>query len=73
MPLVISNTHNCVIDIKSWMTTNMLQINMVKTEVLVLMNKSFRNPIGMNKIKFLQLIYQLQAASEILELYLRVL
>ena len=33
------------------MTANMLQLNMDKTEVLVLMNKSLRNPITMNKIK----------------------
>ena len=32
-------------------TANMLQLNMDKTEVLVLMNKSLRNPITMNKIK----------------------
>ena len=51
LPLVISNIQNCVIDIKSWMTTNMLQLNMDKTEVLVLMNKSLRNPTTMNKIK----------------------
>ena len=36
---------------KSWMTANMLQINMDKMEVLVLMNKSLRNPITINKIK----------------------
>ena len=41
----------CVIDIKSWMTANMLQLNMDKTEVLVLMNKSLKNPITTNKIK----------------------
>ena len=51
LPLIISNIQNCVIDIKSWMTANMLQLNMDKTEVLVLMNKSLRNPITMNKIK----------------------
>ena len=51
LPLVISNIQYCVIDIKSWMTTNMLQLNMDKTKVLVLMNKSLRNPITMNKIK----------------------
>ena len=51
LPLVISNIQNCVIDIKSWMTAKMLQLNMDKTEVLVLMNKSLRNPITMNKIK----------------------
>ena len=51
LPLVISNIQNCVTDIKSWMTANMLQLNMDKTEVLVLMNKSLRNPITMNKIK----------------------
>ena len=35
-----------------WMTANMLQLNMDKTDVLiVLMNKSLRNPIAMNKIK----------------------
>ena len=34
------------------MTANMLPLNMDKTEVLVLMNKSLRNPITMNKIKF---------------------
>ena len=51
LPLVISNIQNCVIDIKSWMTANMLQLNMDKTEVSVLMNKSLRNPITMNKIK----------------------
>ena len=33
------------------MTANMLQLNMDKTEVLVLMNKSLRNPTTMNKIK----------------------
>ena len=51
LPLVISNIQNCVVDIKSWMTANMLQLNMDKTEVLVLMNKSLRNPTTMNKIK----------------------
>ena len=51
LPLITSNIQNCVIDIKSWMTANMLQLNMDKTEVLVLMNKSLRNPITMNKIK----------------------
>ena len=51
LPLIISNIQNCVIDIKSWMTANMLQLNMDKTEVLVLMNKNLRNPITMNKIK----------------------
>ena len=43
LPLIISNIQNCVIDVKSWMTANMLQLNMDKTEVLVLMNKSLRN------------------------------
>ena len=51
LPLIISNVQNCVTDIKSWMTASMLQLNMDKTEVLVLMNKSLRNPITMNKIK----------------------
>ena len=51
LPLIINNIQNCVIEIKSWMTANMLQLNMDKTEVLVLMNKSLRNPITMNKIK----------------------
>ena len=51
LPLVISNIQNCVIDIKSWMTANMLQLNMDKAEVLVLMNKRLRNPITMIKIK----------------------
>ena len=48
---IISNIQNCVIDIKSWMTANMLQLNMDKTEALVLMNKSLENPITINKIK----------------------
>ena len=30
---IISNIRNCVIDIKSWMTANMLQLNMDKKEV----------------------------------------
>ena len=51
LPLVISNIQYSVIDIKSWMMANMLQLNMDKTEVLVLMNKSLRNPIAMSKIK----------------------
>ena len=51
VPLIISNIQNCVINIKSWVTTNMLQINMDKTGVLVLMNKSPRNPTTINKIK----------------------
>ena len=51
LPLIISNIQKCVIDIKSWMTASMLQLNMDKTEVLVLMNKSLRKPITMNKIK----------------------
>ena len=34
------------------MTANMLQLNMDKTEVLVPMNKSLRNLITINKIKF---------------------
>ena len=50
LPLVISNIQNCVIDLKSW-TANMLQLNMDKTGVSVLMNKSLRNPITINKIK----------------------
>ena len=33
------------------MTANMLQLNMDKMEVLVLMNKSLRNPITIYKIK----------------------
>ena len=33
LPLIISNIQICVIDIKSWMTANMLQLNMDKTEV----------------------------------------
>ena len=33
------------------MTANMLQLNMDKTEVSMLMNKSLRNPLTMNKIK----------------------
>ena len=48
---IFSNIQNCVIEIKSSMTANMLQLNMDITEDLVLMNKSFRNPITMNKIK----------------------
>ena len=51
LPLGISNIQNCVIDINSWMTANMLQLNMDKTEVKVLMNKTLRNPNTMNKIK----------------------
>ena len=51
LPQIISNIQNCVIDIKSWMTANMFQLNMDKTEVLVLMNISLGNPITMNKIK----------------------
>ena len=51
LPLAISNIQNCVIDIKCWITAIMLQRNMDKTEVLVLMNKSLRNPITVNKIK----------------------
>ena len=49
LPLIISNIQKCVI--KSWMTANMLQLNMDKTEDLMLMNKSLSNPITMNKIK----------------------
>ena len=49
--LNINNIQHCVIDIKSWMTANMLQLNMDKTEVLVLMNKSLRNPITINTSK----------------------
>ena len=39
---MISNIQNRVIDIKSWMTANMLQLNMeqLNMEVLVLMNKA---------------------------------
>ena len=48
LPLIISNIQNCVIDIKSWMTVNMLQLNM---DVLVLMNKNLGNSITINKIK----------------------
>ena len=51
LPLIISTIQNFVTDIKSWMMANMLQLNMDKTEVLMLMNKSLRNPITMNKIK----------------------
>ena len=51
LPFVISNIQNCVIDIKSWMTANTLQSNMSKAGVLVLMNRSIRNPITVNKIK----------------------
>ena len=56
LPLVISNIQNCVIDIKSCTTANMWQLNMDKTEVLVLMNKSLRNPITMNKIKITSIV-----------------
>ena len=49
--LVISNIQNRVNVIKSWMTANMLQLNMEKTGVLLLMIKSIGNPITMNKIK----------------------
>ena len=49
--LIISNIQTCVTDIKSWMTANMLQLNMDKTKVLALMNKSLRNPITINIIK----------------------
>ena len=48
---VITSTSYCVINIKSWMTANILQLNMDKTEVLVLMNKSLRNPNTISKIK----------------------
>ena len=51
LPLIISNIQSCVIDIKPWTTANMLQLNMVKTEGLVLINRSLRNPITTNKIK----------------------
>ena len=51
LPLIISNIQNCVIDIKSWMTAGMLQLNMDKTEVPVLMNKGLRNSITINKVK----------------------
>ena len=49
---MISNIQNRIIDIKSWVTSNLLQLNIDKTEVLVLMNKILRNPFTMNKIKF---------------------
>ena len=42
---------NCVMDIKFWMTATLLQLNMDKTEVLMLMIKSPRNPNTMSKIK----------------------
>ena len=48
---MISIIQKLVIDIKSLITANMLQLNMDKTEVLVLMNKSLRNPFTMNEIK----------------------
>ena len=51
LEFTISSIQNCVIDIKSWMTTNMLQLNMDKTEVLVLMNKRLRNPVTVDNIK----------------------
>ena len=51
LPLGISSIQNGVIDIKSWMTANMLQLNMYKTDISVLMNKSLRNLITINKIK----------------------
>ena len=51
LPLIINNIQKCVIDIKSWMTASMLQLNMDKTEVPVQMNKSLRNPITINKVK----------------------
>ena len=51
LPLTLSDIENCVIHIKSWMTANMLQLNMDKTEVLLLTNKSLRNPFTINKIK----------------------
>ena len=44
LPLVIRNIKNCVIDIKSRMAAKMFQLNMHKTEVLLLMNKRLRNP-----------------------------
>ena len=55
LSVIISNIQNCVTDIKSWMTSNMLQLNMDKTKVLVLMTKSLRNPITINKIKLDQI------------------
>ena len=73
LPLIINNIQKCVIDIKLQMTANMLELNIDKTEVLILMNKSLRNPITIKKSKLIQSIYQLQAASEILVLYLTVL
>ena len=51
LPLIISDIQNCVIDIKSWMTANMLQLNKDKTEVLVLINKNLRSSINISKIK----------------------
>ena len=48
---IISNIQNCVININSWRTAKMLQLNMDETEVLVLRNKSLRYPIALNKIK----------------------
>ena len=59
LPLIISNIQNGVIDIKSWMTANMLQLNMDKTDVLVLMNKSLGNPITKNQITIDSIVYQL--------------
>ena len=47
----IGSIQNCVIDLRSWMAANMIQLNMDKTEILVLMTKSPRNPIIINKIE----------------------
>ena len=45
LTLIMSNTQNCVIGIKSWMMASMYN------QVLVLMNINIRNPITINKIK----------------------
>ena len=69
LPLVISNIQNCVIDIKSWMTANMVQNRGFSTSEQTPQNSNYHE----QKSKLSQSIYQLQAASGILVLYLAVL
>ena len=51
--LIISDSQKCVIDMKSWMTANMLQLNMKKKPVNHSADeqKPPKNPIAINKFK----------------------
>jgi hypothetical protein len=43
LPEVISKTQNCISDLKSWMSSNKLQLNEDKTDVMLVVPPSMRN------------------------------